>query len=272
MQMRSSVFVAALMSILCCSSAVRSQQQRTLHVISVADTDRVEDVGPGAAANAKALSDYVKDVARVTGMTLDPVSVDGRNFSCAAIDKAVAGLRPKEPDVVIFYFSGHGVAPTNSQVASTSIFPWLECDWNGPFKNLKTFNQQLLGKGARLTITVADTCNAPVNADVTLEPFEAQGLHDDQMKAMFLHFEGSLVMSSSKQGSLSKYMGNGGLFTKKFIGNLKSTSLVAEKDLWSDVIRRTKERIVWRDYDQREPPGGFQEAQDEYNLRYSPNF
>ena len=213
---------------------------QTLHVISVADSTDPR-IGIGADANSKGIYDYALLVSGLTNLQLDFNEIKGKNFTCDTVKKAVADLSVKPNDVVIFYYSGHGISP-QSVNPSSSAFPSFICGIGPPtaeelnaLPNLQLLAYELKAKGARLTLAVADTCNAiqPVRE---LEAPVRAGAAPDQIRTMFLNFRGFILMSSSKTGEFSWYQQEGGLFTTRFLKLLKNPPQAPAARLWDSVI------------------------------------
>src|SRR5437870_3396915 len=107
--MRLKILAAAL---ICGLSSANFAQAQTLHLISIADSNDAT-IGPGTAANSKAIQSYASIVSVVSKLKLNPLEISGGQYSCHAISKAVQTLQVKPDDVIIFYYSGHGFAPAN---------------------------------------------------------------------------------------------------------------------------------------------------------------
>jgi Caspase domain len=212
---------------------------QTFHVISIADSaDR--RIGTGAGANSRKIHDYALLVSGLTNLQLDFNEINGKNYTCDAVRKAVADLTVRSNDVVLLYYSGHGISP-QSVNPSGSTFPSFVCD-DGPtnaealkaLPNLQALGHELKAKGARLTLAVADTCN--VLQAVPEPEVPTRGADADQIRAMFLNFRGLILMSSSKTGEFSWYQYEGGLFTTRFLELLKNPPPAPATRLWDSVI------------------------------------
>ena len=214
----------------------------TLHFISIADS-KDATIGEGAAANAKQLAAYAKQVATITTLKLNLVEITGSSFSCQAIEKAVSQLAPGSDDVVVFYYSGHGFAPTDA--AAMSRFPWLYCGPVAPFPSLENIASRLKVKNARLTIVMADSCNVvmPISAAAPAAPFEVSSAAQ-RIRTMFMKYKGSLIVSSSARDEYSWYRKTGGLFTTKLVPLLSDPpSEIANSKLWSEILKKTNPTV-----------------------------
>lgn len=231
-----------LVCVLCGSGPAYSQ---TLHVISVADSND-GPIGAGTAANSKALEGYATLVATLTKLSLSFVPVSGDKFNCREILKSVADLQAKPNDVIIFYYSGHGFAPESDPsrpgMAATSQFPWFYCDPADSRPNLEAISRELKAKGARLVITVADTCN--VILPVAETPLAAKGVIEERIRAMFLNYKGSILITSSKRGQYSWYYPSGGIFTAKFFQLLRDPPDIDHSKIWDAILENAREKIM----------------------------
>jgi len=225
-----------------CSGPAHSQ---TLHVISVADTEDAT-IGAGTAANSELLEGYATVVAKLTKLRLSFTPISGAKFGCTEILKAVADLQAKPNDVIIFYYSGHGFAPESDPsrpgTPAASRFPWFFCNPENKRPNLEAIGRDLKAKGARLVITVADTCN--IILPVAEAPLASKGVIEERIRAMFLNYKGSILVTSSKREQESWYNPTGGLFTVKFLRLLREPPDVDQSKLWDAILERARERIL----------------------------
>jgi hypothetical protein len=231
-----------LVCVLCGSVPAYSQ---TLHVISVADSND-GPIGAGTAANSKALQSYATLVATLTKLSLNFTPISGDKFTCTEILKSVAELQAKPNDVIMFYYSGHGFAPESDPsrpgTAAASLFPWFYCNPAASRPNLEAISKELKAKGARLVITVADTCN--VILPVTETPLAAKGVIEERIRAMFLNYKGSILITSSKREQASWYYPSGGIFTAKFFQLLRDPPEIDHSKLWDAVLEKAREKIM----------------------------
>ena len=223
---------------LCCAASPAKAQ--TLHVISVADIHDF-DLGTGFGVNSDHVETSTKYLATTAGLKLEFTKItnpERKTIACRAILNSVDKLQAQPDDVVLLYFSGHGFRPED-QRDSTNIFPWLVCDDNPPSgktPNLTDVHTALLQKHARLTITVADSCNDFLQGAGT--PKMAKVEHPDLVRAMFRQFRGGLVMSGSKPGQSSYYFTTGGFFTNQLMDALESPLEGPTPKLWEQAINR----------------------------------
>ena len=211
---------------------------QTIHLLTVGDTLDA-NIGSGTAANNKQITDFITKAAAEMKLTLSSQDISGTSFSCQKIKEAVVAMQAKEDDVVIFYYSGHGFR-TQSNV---SKFPELYCGeeaFAGKAPRLIDIASQLKQKGARLTITVADSCNV---LDTQPQPPKGAGAIASlpvsrlkQYRSLFLRHKGTLTMSGSVKGQYSWYYPTNGLFTRQLIGALEVATQPDREGLWTEVL------------------------------------
>lgn len=215
---------------------------QTLRVISVANTNDAR-LGAGFSANAKSLRDYAALVASVSGLTLEMKEIIGTDYTCERIMESVKSLSAQDTDVILFYHSGHGISPAENQAStSASQYPSFDCERDGvdesniaQLPNLEDISKILHGKGARLTLIAADSCNVVLPR--ATQVFAARGFMQARIKAMFRDFKGYVLMSSSVRGQYSWYTSDGGLFTNRLIDILRAPDAQKQEDLWADAIK-----------------------------------
>lgn len=222
-------------ALLAASLAVNAQ---TVHLVLIADSDDA-NIGTGAAANSKLVSEFINRAAAGAGVAINRVELSGKLFSCQRIKDAVSQLAPGSDDTVIFYYSGHGFRTGGNN----SKFPELYCGeeaFAGNAPALTQISRDLAKKGARLTIVVADSCNVVVSLPV--EPKAAAAMifprtRDDQYRSLLLKHKGVLTLTGSVKDQYSWYLPSGGFFTKQFLAALESATQSSRTGLWTDVLR-----------------------------------
>ena len=129
-------------------------------------------------------------------------------------------------------------------MAATSPFPWFWCNPAGSRPNLGAISTELKSKGARLVITVADTCNAII--PVTEVPLTARGVIEERIRTMFLNYKGSILVTSSKRDQRSWYypFGGGGFFTEKFLRLLRNPPDNPDNKLWDGILESARKEIA----------------------------
>jgi hypothetical protein len=154
-------------------------------------------------------------------------------------------------DVVIFYYSGHGVRAYQD----ASEFPQLCLGSSNQkdFISLEYVKEKIEKKGPGLAIILADCCNS-YNSNVM--PKETvmitararasdKSSHDEGMRKLFLETKGSIIAASSRKGEVSwgsSYYG--GLFTNGFLNEIDLYTSSGKAFDWQELMWRTRCRVV----------------------------
>lgn len=211
---------------------------QTIHLVTVADTNDL-NIGSGTSGNTRRIADFINRAAAEMKVTVNRQDVSGKGFNCAAIAEATALIKAGPEDVVIFYYSGHGFRTPDN----VTKFPDLYCGeeaFTGSAPRLVKVAADLAKKGARLTITIADSCN--VLATQPLPPMPAGVIasvpvsREKQYRKLFFGHKGTLTISGSVSGQFSWYLTDYGLFTNQFLKALEAATQPSSQGLWSEVL------------------------------------
>jgi len=210
---------------------------QTIHLITIADTNDL-NIGSGTLGNTLRVAEFVNRAAAEMKVTVSRQDVSGKSFSCNRIAEAVGLLKAGPEDVVIFYYSGHGFR-TDDNVTS---FPDLYCGeeaFTGSAPRLLNIAAALAKKGARLTITVADSCNVLATQPLPQLPGAATASipvsREKQYRKLFFGHRGTLTMSGAVKGQFSWYTPQHGLFTNQLFNALDAATHPSKQGLWKDV-------------------------------------
>jgi len=171
-----------------------------------------------------------------------------KNFHCRNIRSALQGLSPGKNDVVVFYYSGHGIR----QSTDLSPLPTLACDdpddpaaAEEPKLTLQDVVRSLAFKDSRLAIIIADTCNYPIQLPPEYRAAMLQAPVAQAYRRLFLESAGVIVIDSASPGEFSWYTADGGRFTTKLISLLDSPPVNSAGDAsWDSFLRVAVEPIV----------------------------
>lgn len=224
--------------LVCCGIA----SAQTIHLVTIADTNDL-NIGSGTLSNTLRVAEFINRAASEMKVSVSRQDVSGKSFSCNKIAEAVALLKVGAEDVVIFYYSGHGFRTDDN----ATPFPDLYCGeeaFTGAAPRLLNIASTLAKKGARLTITVADSCN--VLATQPLPPLPGAAIasvpvsREKQYRKLFFGHKGTLTMSGAVKGQFSWYLPQHGLFTNQFLNALDAATHPSKQGLWKDVIDLTE--------------------------------
>lgn len=242
----------AFLSALTILLAVASYGQ-DLHFICFADTDD-NKIGKSVKKDVNQMLDFVMSLASDIGIedNLQPAIVMmGKECNKRNLLTTIEEFKCANDDVVIFYYSGHGVRAYQD----ASEFPQLCLGSSNQkdFISLEYVKEKIEKKGPGLAIILADCCNS-YNSTVT--PKETvmitararasdKSSHDEGMRKLFLETRGSIIAASSRKGEVSwgsSYYG--GLFTNGFLNEIDLYTSSGKAFDWQELMWRTRCRVV----------------------------
>lgn len=242
----------AFLSALTIMLAVASYGQN-LHFICIADTDD-NKIGKSVTKDVNQMLDFVMSLASDIGIedNLQPAIVMmGKECNKRNLLTTIEEFKCANDDVVIFYYSGHGVRAYQD----ASEFPQLCLGSSNQkdFISLEYVKEKIEKKGPGLAIILADCCNS-YNSSVT--PKETvmitararasdKSSHDEGMRKLFLETRGSIIAASSRKGEVSwgsSYYG--GLFTNGFLNEIDLYTSSGKAFDWQELMWRTRCRVV----------------------------
>jgi hypothetical protein len=231
-----------VMSLLC---AAWNSAAETLHAIIVADT---KSEGAKSAEKDKAnFRQLVANVSEATGLLLKETVMDGTKYfvpgSGVEIKRTVEGLSVKPTDIVIFYYTGHGV---NTEKGSR----WPALDVEGqdtPPDKLLEFSwirDTLQQKSPRLLMVIADACNeflSEIRGEGTI--LGEVGIYKPAYRQLFLGYQGTIVATGAIGEQKAFYNENGGRFTQQFLSSLKE-ELKSADPAWQQIKTEAEKPIT----------------------------
>jgi hypothetical protein len=237
-----------------------AERDVTLHLLFVAN---VTDTAIGI-ANSKDMYDAikffrkVKDFLGISGFVYDTVTRN--NFNKKIVEQKIDALRPREKDIVVFYFAGHGYRRAKD-------------GYNGPYIDLRDLVvdrqksylenslstedivQRIKKKGACLNLIISDCCNDTVTKTnpIAMEPAVAnkKGMFDQfwntqKCRELFLNANPTTIMAAAaRPGHLA--ISNkefGGYFSNHFISTLETNLSLASanpKLTWDDIFTQVRQ-------------------------------
>ncbi|MEQ1676029.1 MAG: caspase family protein [Chitinophagaceae bacterium] len=145
--------------------------KKTRMFLLVVASTRDSSLMPNCLIDARRVVDMFTDIAEnELGIGLFVDSVYGSRYNKAAVETAIARLKPGSNDIVVFYYSGHGFT---QKKRVDKQFPFLDLrDPNKrprPEASTQTLNIQdiytsIVSKKARLNLVISDCCNDTIEA------------------------------------------------------------------------------------------------------------
>ena len=230
--------------------AVLAAPAPTLHLIMTANTN-VSDIGQACQVDLNRVKSEFAGVAKALGMGYDQQLVEGDGYSKEAVQEAISKLSPRENDVVLFVYSGHGfrfkdqkdyypnmdLAPTAYDKATENYIP------------LSQVFSEITKRGGRLNIVLSDCCNSEV--DETLPLINSNSLFSrsntnfdlEKLRILFMQSQGDIIATAASPGEYSWCGSNGGFFLLSLIESMRSQISALSDDLpsWDNLIKNAIE-------------------------------
>lgn len=216
----------------------------TLHTLIVVDTTDIS-VGSLIAQNEPLLINLATDAAEATGLELNLQVVDGLACRSEDIFAALASLRVKPDDAILFYYSGHGFRTPNK---IESEWPNLYLSMEGTGIKLDTIVDKLSKKKPRLLIAATECCNSfvedgmiPIIEKKVFNRAQANTKRDNYIK-LFQKASGLVVITSSKPGQFSYVNWEGGGFMTRSFFEVMNDYLNRQGANWNQILEATKRK------------------------------
>lgn len=217
---------------------------QNLHTIIFANT-LDPTIGKSVLLDYNRISIEVNTIAAATGLNLKKYFYKDASCSNTNLRRVLEHLQTNKDDVILFYYSGHGVR--SKQDASEFPQMCLGSNQDKDFYPLETVLKKLEKQPARLKLILGDCCN---NYASWVKP------KDDGSRSftvlskapvnvynnLFANNKGFLIASSSKKGETSGCNTLvGGFFTHFFLNALEHYASKGMETTWDKVMFTTKE-------------------------------
>lgn len=232
------------------------------YAIIIAD---VEDntIGQSCMVDQTIMRAQLKAAAEGIGYEFVIENITGSKFNSDQINNSIRKLRCNSQDIIVVYYTGHGVNPEKRKTK------WPAIDLRnktGDYIPLDAIHKTIKNKGARLVITIGDCCNKSpnvINAEAKnlivedLTP-EKNTFYSD----LFIKNSGDILISSCMKDQYS-YSNNekGSYFTAFFNESFVYALNYGDDISWNSILCDTKTRMKKLDFST-----GKQTPQYEINL------
>lgn len=166
------------------------------------------------------------------------------DFTKRDVNRVIDNLKVKSNDVILFYYTGHGYRYTDQE----SRFPYLVISKQHQavqniHMGLEKIHNRLKKKNARLTVSLADACNALVPIrESDVDALDLEEIPESVYKNLFLDKKGDVIVSSSSATEYSYCnAANGSFYTIAFLNALHEGTTNTE---WEDVLGTTKTAVL----------------------------
>ncbi|MEI7582749.1 caspase family protein [Runella sp.] len=161
------------------------------------------------------------------------------DFNLNTLRQTINGLKVEANDIVLFLYSGHGSNTDGTATPTLNVSNNIVSTPRDRI-NLKTIQNQLMGKGARMTIVVGNACNKVQQVAQNSVP---GGTHiarnRSNLSILFTNYKGHVLIWSAKKGQ-SAY---GDLISGNYFGESFLDALY-EAQSWEQVVMLTKQKTT----------------------------
>ena len=224
-----------------------------IHFICFADTDDAK-IGKGVAKDVNLMLDFVMTLATQVGMEeqMKPAIVMmGDDCNSRKLLSLLNDFKCGSDDVVIFYYSGHGVR----SLKDASEFPQmcLGSYYQKDYVSLERVKEIIEKKGPKLSIILGDCCNSysrvvlPKEGVLEAAAWPSRSSRNSKgLAKLFLETKGSVIAAGSSKGEYAwSNSSQGGFFTNGFLDEVEAyTASSGSSCDWQELMRRTRKRVV----------------------------
>jgi hypothetical protein len=220
-----------------------------LHLLSVADV-LDPNIGKSCALDQKRTHQFFGALCGELQMPFDDRLLKDDEFNAPAITMAVDNLSPSPQDIVIFYYSGHGLRGESK----TDPWPVLQLGTNPDTAavrvvDLATIYETLVKQRPRLLLMMVDCCNvirpdsaiehAVKRKEATLEDLR----HETNLKRLFQQFSGQILCMGAQPGEVAMGGPKGGVFSYQMLSAIIDEVSQNEQATWQNIMAKAGQAI-----------------------------
>ena len=232
------------------------QSTPNFYVIAVANT-REATIGKGCNIDLNNIGAVFHQIAEDLDLPYHLATVADLQFNKQNVLTALDTLKPKQQDIVLFFYSGHGFSFKDD---ASHIYPQLDLRSNPPVyseaaikastANIEEVFDLIRKKGARLNLVISDCCNSLIefyryfpNPKVVPQPYNFP-INKEVASMLFLKTKASVLATAASKGQYAvSDEKTGGIFTGNFCEQLYSTcydlALKSSDVSWEKIIGAT---------------------------------
>lgn len=221
------IFFGVLLSYLATASA----QQKNLYAILVGDIAETDGIGGGVQQDLQTAHNALKRMTQLGGYAYQPRQVlRGKKAMTQEVLTAIRAV-PRNADVVVFYYSGHGTCSTNhlpklhTSAATTDYLA------------TQTAIAELRKRSPRLVWVMTDCCNAPSttysNAATYYSP--AATIEEEHIRALLAQ-KGEVIMTACRYGETAYMNEKGSYFTAHFFAAFTRLTRLQQAPTWKSIF------------------------------------
>lgn len=234
-----------------------SLASQTLHFIVVGATNDDEPtIREGIQLTISTVQKEVELIKKNTKLEVKTYTHTAYDFQSEKLRQTINDIYCGSDDVILFYYEGHGFRYRNQN----DKWPILAVGYNinsvqDAYHDgipLSEIIKPLQNKGARLVLIIADCCNsetsyqAPVDQEIRGQASLSFSIRiPDRFKELYEHSSGTIVVSSSVPGQVSRMTKTyGSYFTSSFVELHKELTSISSNANWNDILKKSKERTI----------------------------
>ena len=236
------------LSFLCLCLTINIKAQ-TLHAIVFADTND-PNIGIFDKQDYTNITLEVNTIASATSMKLKKYFYKDDACSITNLTNTLENLRTESDDVVIFYYSGHGIRSIDDKSSYPQMC--LGSHYQQNFYPLEKVLFKLKQQTARLKIVIGDCCNS-IGSGVSPKDYATKGatiLTKEPVNTynnLFMNYKGIIIATGSQQGENSGTVSwkdgspAGGAFTICLLTVLQGSASNGLETNWEEILEVTKQ-------------------------------
>ena len=228
-----------------------NNQQVTLHLIIIADTDDVS-IGESTKIDLRNMQRLMGTIVEQSlGMIVMKPLIKDKRITHQELINNLKGLRVQRNDIIVFHWAGHGHGSPGAK--------WPYLDTIAKTTDFKQVIGILNSKNPRQMIALADCCNAPLintRDKYALRHLRRQNFFPESIKKMFIRPEIKIIASGSQTGQFASGTNSlGGYFTYNFITTLQEALLNENNpdSVWEKVMLTTRQRVLFDTQNKQTP-------------------
>jgi hypothetical protein len=215
----------------------------TIHAIVISSTND-GTIGKGSSINHTKIIKELKTIGKHINYKVKLYPLIGSKVTVKNINTMINRVNCTSNDIIIFWYSGHGLNDPNSN------YPIFLINHQRTKLRLDKVHNKLLNKGSRFVLTVGDCCNlggrTPKNGKCKNQYDYIDDVDDELVKTnyikLFKNVKGDVITRSSQKGEYSHYSDDiGGLFTYSLLDAFsyitKSEESENEIAIWNEVSK-----------------------------------
>lgn len=219
-----------------------------LHAIIVCDTHG-DNIEASVIADFNRISSKIKSICEITKLKPHLLAYTGKKASSDFLNGANS-LAVKSDDVVLFYWSGHGMRFEGQQ----DPWPIFDFTYDDTIVSQYLVTTILAGKNPRLLLSISDCCNDFAYKSLMPDQKKITEIQKKNYKTLFLQASGVYIATAALPGEFALGLNSkvremqlpaGGFYTTALLEALdQETSLLQEELTWEMIFTIAGEKTI----------------------------